>query len=341
MLEKKSRPFLSICVAIYNVSSYLNECLTSLSKIPYAEIEFLLVDDGSIDSSKKICDEFVSKDPRFKKITHDKNKSLIQARKTGIQNALGEYILFVDGDDKIIPEAIHKLIFELKKIKPDLLQFEVRCFGPSEFHPESFDNNFKIKNFSEELNPVNYRKQIFIWRTVPWNLFNKVYKKTVAEKCLSGIGNLRLTSGEDAVLTFLMAHIAKKISQISLPLYCYRIGSGISKGDVTFSKFNQQVKDLRLTNIISDSSKRIGLIEIDSLSLKHLNIALLELTISRYWKLPLRDKGKAFHLLTEENLNLFRFSLISLRLLLNYSSRLIFPRGSYIRYLLKKKLKYR
>ena len=86
------QPLVSICVAIYNVSKYLEDCLISISKITSEDVEFILVNDGSTDASEEICRKYLKLDSRFRLFRHNRNKSLIQARKTGIENAKGAYI---------------------------------------------------------------------------------------------------------------------------------------------------------------------------------------------------------------------------------------------------------
>lgn len=103
---------LSIIVPVYNVEKYLEECVNSLLPIK-SEIEIILVDDGSTDSSGKICDELKEKDKRIK-VIHRENGGLSAARNTGIKNASGKYVMFLDSDDFIDLkefEAIEKALF--------------------------------------------------------------------------------------------------------------------------------------------------------------------------------------------------------------------------------------
>ena len=89
----------SILVPVYNVEKYLEQCVESLLNQTYkGEYEIILVDDGSTDSSGKICDEYAEKYPQIK-VIHKKNEGLVSSRQTGIAEAKGEYSLFVDSDD--------------------------------------------------------------------------------------------------------------------------------------------------------------------------------------------------------------------------------------------------
>lgn len=91
---------LSIIVPVYNVEEYLPACLDSILSQNYEEFEVICVNDGSTDNSWKILDEYESKDNRIK-VVKQKNKGLSEARNVGLDHASGEWILFVDSDDKL------------------------------------------------------------------------------------------------------------------------------------------------------------------------------------------------------------------------------------------------
>ena len=88
----------TIIVPIYNVEKYLDECINSVMKQSYKNIELILVNDGSTDNSMNICETYSRKDKRIK-IINKKNAGLSAARNDGIDIANGNYILFLDGDD--------------------------------------------------------------------------------------------------------------------------------------------------------------------------------------------------------------------------------------------------
>ena len=99
---------ISVIVPVYNVVDYLPRCLDSIVGQTYRDLEIILVDDGSTDSSGKICDEYAMKDSRIT-VIHQKNKGLAEARNSGLINARGEYISFIDSDDYIDPEMLEVL----------------------------------------------------------------------------------------------------------------------------------------------------------------------------------------------------------------------------------------
>lgn len=115
----KNKELISIVVPIYNVDKYLDNCLTSLIKQTYENIEIILVDDGSIDNSAYICDTWLLKDSRIR-VIHKKNGGLSDARNAGIRIAKGVYITFVDGDDSVDTDMIEYLYLLQKKYSVDI-----------------------------------------------------------------------------------------------------------------------------------------------------------------------------------------------------------------------------
>ncbi len=102
------KPKISIIVPVYNVELYLVQCIESILAQTITDYEVLLVNDGSTDRSGEICDEFVVRDNRIN-VIHKKNGGLSSARNEGIKKATGDYVGFVDGDDRLDPEMYKKL----------------------------------------------------------------------------------------------------------------------------------------------------------------------------------------------------------------------------------------
>jgi len=99
---------ISIIVPVYNVEAFLLECLESITAQTFSDFEAILVDDGSTDSSGKICDDYPLKDNRFR-VIHQPNAGLGPARNTGIEASSGQYVMFVDSDDVIAPTLVETL----------------------------------------------------------------------------------------------------------------------------------------------------------------------------------------------------------------------------------------
>ncbi len=112
----------SVIVPVYGVENYLWQCLDSLAAQTLQEVEFLLIDDGSPDRCGEICDWYAGKDPRFR-VFHKDNGGLSSARNYGLERAVGEWIMFVDGDDWVEPEFCEAALRCAREQEADLLLF--------------------------------------------------------------------------------------------------------------------------------------------------------------------------------------------------------------------------
>lgn len=123
----------SIILPIYNVKDYLEECVGSLTDQTYKNIEILLVDDGSVDGTGELCDSLATRDDRIR-VFHKENGGTHTARNLGIENAHGEYLMFIDPDDWIDSCAVEGLVSVAKSEDVDA----VRCNYVREFENGSF-----------------------------------------------------------------------------------------------------------------------------------------------------------------------------------------------------------
>lgn len=105
---KASEILITIIVTVYNIEDYIVQCIESLISQTYSNIEIIIVDDGSTDSSSTICDDLCTRDNRVR-VLHKENGGLSDARNYGLQVANGQYVVFVDGDDVVSPDFIAHL----------------------------------------------------------------------------------------------------------------------------------------------------------------------------------------------------------------------------------------
>ena len=116
-----SEVLISVLVPVYNIEKYLDKCIISIINQTYKNLEIILVDDGSTDSSGNICDKYAQEDRRIK-VIHKKNGGLVSARKTALNYATGEYCLNVDGDDWIDSDMIRYLSQKMQQGSFDFVQ---------------------------------------------------------------------------------------------------------------------------------------------------------------------------------------------------------------------------
>ena len=117
----KKQPKISVIVAIYGNEKYLHQCVQSILDQTMTDIEVILMDDGSIDKSPAICDEFAQKDKRVR-VVHKKNSGYGDNVNQGIALAKGQYIGIVEGDDFIEPDMYEKLYHQAVRLNSDIVK---------------------------------------------------------------------------------------------------------------------------------------------------------------------------------------------------------------------------
>lgn len=110
----------SIIVPIYDVEAYLHACIESLQNQTYPHLQIILVDDQSPDRCPEICDDYAQRDKRIL-VVHQKNKGVSGARNTGLRHADGDYIMFVDSDDALYPNAVETLLRDAEDCCADIV----------------------------------------------------------------------------------------------------------------------------------------------------------------------------------------------------------------------------
>ena len=114
------QPFISVIIPVYNIERYIGKCLDSIVGQTLKEIEIIVVDDGSTDDSSRIIDRYARTDSRIVAI-HKTNGGVVSARNCGIAQATGLYILFVDGDDHLAPDACERLLRKAQATSADMV----------------------------------------------------------------------------------------------------------------------------------------------------------------------------------------------------------------------------
>lgn len=208
----------SIIVPVYNTEKYLEDCLQSLVNQTYDDIEIILVDDGSVDDSAKICDYWSEKDDRIV-VYHKKNEGVSTARNFGIQRAKGEFLMFVDADDMLVFNAIEYLVEEMKKKQAEL----VACKYQSQ---EYIRNSRKLNLRTEVVSKEDYLREMMIPnRNIAAFVYNRLYlTQTIIEKKIKFNQNVRVC--EDTLFNYEYMKAIKKIVFIDNALYFYRINTG-------------------------------------------------------------------------------------------------------------------
>lgn len=121
MSESKMNPFVSIVIPVYNVEKYIGKCLDSILNQTYQNIEIILVDDASCDTSLSIVKKYAEKDKRITIIESSVNRGPMKAREDGYFRAKGNYLMFVDGDDYMPINALKLLVSKAQQTNADIV----------------------------------------------------------------------------------------------------------------------------------------------------------------------------------------------------------------------------
>ncbi len=215
---------LSVIVPIYNMEGYLGNCIDSILAQTYKSLELILVDDGSIDGSSKICDSYASYSNVS--IIHKLNGGLISARKAGVTSATGEYIGFVDADDWVEPDMYEHLMDEVNLHSADLVSCGYYLEEvASRRTVQGTEKKRVIKNSATQ---KDFFKMVlakgFDWsssRSIPPSVCNKVFKKSILDKAYSRIDD-RIIWDEDTITVLSAVLESECIVLIPDILYHYR-----------------------------------------------------------------------------------------------------------------------
>ena len=193
-IEIKS-PKVSVVVRAYNVEKYILECLESLCNQTLKDIEILVCDDCSTDGTLDIVKSVAEKDSRVKILAKDKNQGTLLNRKSGVDAATGEYVMFLDGDDYYSAEACEKAYNAIKEQNTDILQFGTNVFAEKDGFEDFIKGVKEYLKYPEEkiIVPVNggLLSYKYVKEKMNFNIFSKIYKIDTAKKAFENIPRQR------------------------------------------------------------------------------------------------------------------------------------------------------
>ena len=201
----------SVILPIYNVEKYLERAVESVSNQTYTNLEIILVDDGSTDSSGKICDDMSLRDNRIK-VIHKPNGGISDARNIGKRVATGQYILFIDPDDFINEKMIEILVNNIQEYDAD-----VSCCQ----YMDVYDNNsfpqYGDVRIKKLINREEFLKEYLYDTYITASVCTKLMKREISDKIDFPVGKVY----EDAFYHLELAKTADRFICITKPLYYY------------------------------------------------------------------------------------------------------------------------
>lgn len=262
----------TIIVPIFDARNYLHECLQSVAVQTYSNFEVLMVNDGSRDGSEAICMEFAHSDNRFRLINRE-NRGVSAARNTGIDQARGEFIYFLDADDMMHPEALAVLIKALQDTNADMVVGGFEMGVSPDFKPvahESILRSLRVYDSRTLLEKGLYQSLMV---NASWGI---LFRHTIFE------GGIRFSEGrryEDLDIFYKLILESGKIVYLPEKLYFYRQHSDSFINRVTPARFDVlDVTDEMLEYMISLGSPALEKAARDRRFSAHFNIWTLLLT---------------------------------------------------------------
>lgn len=207
-----SKEMVSIIIQVYNVAKYLDDCIQSLIRQSYDNLQIILVDDGSIDNSLEICKKWEKIDNRVK-VFHQEKKGLCAARNTGISYAEGEYLCFVDSDDCLHWQFIEIMFEVARENYLDMVACRYLRFHERNELKEEFINEvpqYLVKGIKN----LFAKHEIYCW--------GALYKRSIIEQ-KKLLFDENLSNLEDAVWNCIYMQDLRETIYIDLPLYFYRM----------------------------------------------------------------------------------------------------------------------
>lgn len=239
----------SIVVPVYNVGRYLNECIQSIVSQTYEDWELILVDDGSLDQSGTICDQWAQRDARIQ-VIHQANSGASAARNNGLDHCSGQYILFLDGDDYWIDNnVLAQLSQRIAQTHPDVVVFNYqKDFGGKRVAPYFLESLKMPVNMNDE-ESARFIAQHELWTACAWN--------KAIRASLFGDNQLRFrqgTTSEDIDWSLRLALTATRFDYLALSIVNYRQRLTSVTGSMDVHKAQQLLRNVQYCmNLLSQS----------------------------------------------------------------------------------------
>ena len=205
------QPLITVVIPVYNVESYIKECLDSISAQTYQNLEILAVNDGSTDHSRQLLEEAAAGDSRIQ-ILDKENGGLSDARNYGTAYAKGKYICFIDGDDMISPVYVEHLLTAMQNNGADIAACDMEYVYEDGKREYSSGGDFTCESISTRPSLIRINN----------SACNKLYRTALFEEVNYPKGKLY----EDLATVPILIYRSQNVAKVDEPLYFYRQRSG-------------------------------------------------------------------------------------------------------------------
>ena len=222
-------PKLSIIIPVHNEKTFLERCLKSILSQSFRDFEIICIDDASDDGTCDILTHCANLDKRIHVTIFQRRLGTVLARKLALLDARGDYIMFVDADDMLLPGACETAIGLMKSSKSDIAQFMV------DFESEQkdldalnlFAHTFRTRQM--ESNGANILYDCFVNHRFMHNLWNKIYRAEICREAVAAMPDIHMHHYTDMYLSFFLLFFAKSFRSFNTkPCYRYHFGGGVS-----------------------------------------------------------------------------------------------------------------
>lgn len=197
---------ISIIIPVYNAEKYINRCIKSIVNQSYQNLEIIIVNDGSTDDSLSICETLATQDNRIKVISQD-NGGVSKARNTGIRLAKGEYVMFLDSDDYILPDMCKTMLDVLHSKQADCVICGIQEPEGSLWCPQKNIDYSTLADFKRE----------FIYQ-LNTELLSPCWNKIFKRQLITNMFNEDISFGEDLIFDLKYLNNCTRLSFITTPL---------------------------------------------------------------------------------------------------------------------------
>lgn len=211
-------PVFSVIVTAYNQPDDIKRAVESVLNQTVKCFELIVVDDCSTDNTPEVLSVLSENHTEMKVIRHSKNASSHAARCTGVENASGKYVLFLDGDDYLFEDALEKLLKEINKQEND---FDV-C-----------EYSYQCQPTGEIVNPLEWNNKLpridyYLQQKYIINVWNKLYRTEMLKKAFSNMEKVYIRCGDDTYESICISYFTKKYTSTNVLVLNYVLGEGVS-----------------------------------------------------------------------------------------------------------------
>ena len=218
----------SVYIPMYNAEKYIEETIKSILAQTFYDFELIVVNDGSTDHSVSIVQKFIAKDNRVKLINQD-NQGVFKARIKAISNSIGDYIVSVDSDDLLVPNALELLSNVIKQEGGDTIFFKMDRFADKRNYFSELEPANKKWNITRKIvttSDVKKYQADLLLTNCYGSLCTKIFKKNLISEYLQELNKIpNFNIGEDNLISMYCALNIKRVIMTDLCLYHYRLNT--------------------------------------------------------------------------------------------------------------------